>query len=258
MPLALLDFFNSREDAILLWTLLLVGYPLYKDPRGIGGALLHAARAALHPKLVLLYGSALGYASLLVYGAHKVGLWHTTAVKATAYWFAGTAIVLIADAVTRAEPRDRAFIRRVLRRVAGITILIGFAVNLYAFPFAVEVAGVGIAVTFSMLQAVMATDPSADPRVRRFVDGTLAAVAFAYVSYLAVRGIGDLLDGVGRERTEEFLVGPALTIALIPFLYAVAWWSRREKEQIRKRFQARRRRADETWSDERIDADRAA
>jgi hypothetical protein len=71
----------------------------------------------------------------------------------------------------------------------------------------------------------------------------LAAVVLVYFAYVAVRGVGDLLDGaVSRERAEEFLVGPALTIALIPFLCAVAWWSRRERENLRKRFRVRQAR----------------
>jgi hypothetical protein len=50
-----------------------------------------------------LFGSALVSSTLLVYAAKEARLWHTTALKATVYWFVGTAVVLIADAVTRAS-----------------------------------------------------------------------------------------------------------------------------------------------------------
>jgi hypothetical protein len=229
------DFLNSREDAVLLWALLIVGYVTYKDRRAIGGAFVSLVRVALHPKLVLLFGSALVYSMLLVSAAKVAGVWHTTALKATAYWFVGTAVVLIAHAVTRASARDREFIRSVLKRVIGVTILIELVVNLYALPLAVEVIGVGIVLTFSMLKAFAESDASTDPSVRRLIDGVLAAVGLVYLGYVAGRGAGDLLDGVGRERAEEFLIGPALTIALIPFLYAVAWWSSRDTQTLRKR-----------------------
>lgn len=106
---------------------------------------------------MLLFGSALAYSTLLVYAAKEARLWHTTALKATVYWFVGTAVVLITDAVTRASPRDRDFIRSVLKRVVGITILVELVVNLYAVPLAGEVLGVGILVTFSMMQAAPST-----------------------------------------------------------------------------------------------------
>jgi len=233
------DFLNSREDAILLWTLLIIGYPTYKDPRGIGSAFLNVARAGLHPRLVVLFGSALVYSTLLVYAAKEAGLWHNSALKATVYWFIGTAVVLIADAVTGASPRDRDFMRRVLKRVVGVTILIEIVVNLYSFSLAVELIGVGVAITFSMMQVVVEHDPSADRRVQKVIERGLVAVGLLYLGYFAVRGLGDLMDGgVSRERVEEFLVGPALTTALIPFLYAIAWWSRRERANLRRRWQS--------------------
>jgi hypothetical protein len=228
------DVLNSREDAILLWTLLIVGFAIYRNPRGIGGAFLNLVRDAVDPRLLTLFGSALVYSALLVYAAKEADLWHTTALKASVYWFVGTAVVLISDAVTGASPRDRDFIRRVLKRVVGVTILLEFLVNLYAFPLAVEMVGVGVALTFTMLQIVVEHNPSADPHVRTFIVGTLATVGLVYFGYFAVRGVGDLLDGaVSRGRAEELLVGPALTLALIPLLYVVAWWSRREKENLR-------------------------
>jgi hypothetical protein len=49
------------------------------------------------------------------------------------------------------------------------------------------VLGVGILVTFSMMQAGAEHDPSADPRVRSFIEGVLAAVVLVSFAYVAVR-----------------------------------------------------------------------
>jgi hypothetical protein len=254
------DFLNSREDAFVLWALLAVGYLIFKDARGIGGAFLNVVRAALHPKLVILFGSAFLYLLLLVYAAEVAGLWHTTSLNATVYWFVGTAVVLISDAVTRASPRDLDLTRRTLKRLIGVTILIEFVVTLYVFPLAVEVIGVGIAVTFTMLQVVVGHDASADPRARRLIEGVLTTVGVVYLAYFAVRGVGDLLDGaISREPAEEFLVGPVLTIALIPLLYVAARWSRRDKENYRRGILVRQGRLEETRiEDPLMESDRAA
>lgn len=255
----MIDFLNSREDAILLWAFLILAYVIRQDPRKVMGAFWEVGRAFFHPKLVLLYGSVLGYAALVVYAAAQLGLWHANALKATVYWFAGTAVILVANAIQHGWRRNPMFFRRVLRRIAGLTLFIEFAVNLYTFPFVIEFIAVGLAISASMMQAYLDHFP-ADPRVRKLVDGVLTTVGFVFLGYFAVRGVGDLLDAsIGRDRVEEFLVGPALTIALIPFLYAVAWWSRREQTGFRKRYPVPPNPSKETGLEETLaEADRAA
>jgi hypothetical protein len=245
------DFLNSREDAFLLYTLLVVCYLIVKDARGIAASFLRVVAAALHPKLALLFASALVYTLLVLYAAREVGLWHTSSLKTTVYWFVGTALVLISDAVTGAVPADVDFTRRILKRVISVTILIEFVVNLYVFPLAVEVIGVGIAVTFTLVKLVVEHDASAEPRVRKLVEGVIATVGFVYLGYFGLRALGDLVDGaVSRQRVEELLVAPGLTIAMIPLLYIVAWWSRRERERLRRRFRVRQGRLEGAGTEE--------
>jgi hypothetical protein len=234
------DFLNSREDAILLWALLLAGFVTYKGPRAIGLAVVGVLRAVFAPKLVLLFGSALIYSAVWVYAANEAALWHSSSLKPTVYWFIGTAIILVGDTVTRAWSSDPDIVRRVLQRVVGLTILIEVVVNLYTLPLAVEIVGVGIVLVFSMMQVVVQHGAAGDGRVAKLIEWVLGSVGLLYLGYVAIRGLGDLLDGaVSRERVEEFLVAPALTLALISFLYAVAWVSRRECERFQKRWRPR-------------------
>src|SRR5512132_269462 len=97
------DFLNSREDAVLLWSivffLVFFGYPFSKDPRGIASSTWDVVRALVVPKLLLLFGSAAAYSAAIVLLADRLGLWHTTSLKDTVYWFVGSGIVLVAKAV---------------------------------------------------------------------------------------------------------------------------------------------------------------
>lgn len=235
MPPALL---NSREDAILLWTVAILSYVIFKDPRGIGGAFLGVLRALLAPKLLFLYGSAILYSGLVVHGAKQAGLWHTSATKATVYWFVGTAVVLVGYAITRTPASGGDFLRMVFKRVLGVTILIEFVVNVYALPLAYELVLVSILVILTGMQVVVYHDATADAGVRRFIDSVLVAVGLLYLAFFVVKALGDLDGFLSRENAEGFLVGPALTVALIPFLLAVAWLSRREQANLRKRFRS--------------------
>jgi hypothetical protein len=232
------DFLNSREDAIIVWSVVILGYVISKDPRGLGGSFLGVLRALLQPKLMLLFGSALLYSALIVYGAKEIGLWHAAALKATIYWFIVTAVVLVGEAVARANPSDREFRRRVLNRVVGITILIEFMVNLYAFPLVYELALALLAISFVGMQVVLQHEAGADPRVSKLVDWVVIALVLIYLAHFLGAAIADVEGFLTREHAEDFLIGPVMTLALIPFLYGAAWVSHREMENLHKRFRS--------------------
>jgi hypothetical protein len=50
-----------------------------------------------------------------------------------------------------------------------------------------------------------------------------------------------------RQHAEEFLVGPVLTITLLPFLYGAAWLSRREQVGPKKSMRVSRGQFGEQW-----------
>lgn len=223
------DFLNSREDAILIVGAVVLSYVVYKDPRAIGRSFFEALRASLHWKLLVLFGSAALYSGLIVYGAKEIGLWHTGATKPTVYWFIGTAIILVGQAALRAAPGDPEFVRRVVSRVVGVTILIEFVVNVFALPLGVELVLVPVAVSLSIAVAVARGNPATEARVVMGIEWALAAIGLTYLGYFLARVFADLDGFLTRGTAEDFLVGPVMTLALVPFLYTAAWVSRREQ-----------------------------
>jgi hypothetical protein len=235
------DFLNSREDAIVLWALALLGFVLYKNAREVGRSMLAVLRAALHPKLVLLFGLALAYSAVVIYAASELGLWHRPALKVTAYWFVGTAIVLAGSALTDGARDRRAYLRKVLRRVVAVTIVIEFVVAVYSLPLVLEIALVGTAIVFAGMQVVAQHDPKTSAITRQFIDGVLVSVGLVWFGYFTLRVATDASGFLTREHAEDFFVPPMLTLALVPFLLGAAWLSRREQENLRRRFEARAR-----------------
>jgi hypothetical protein len=230
------DFLNSREDAIALWALAILGFAFYKNFWGIGRSLVGVLQALLQPKLLLLFGSALAYSAAIVYAARELGLWHAPALKVTIYWFIGTAIVLAGNAVSEGARDRRAYLRKVLGRVLAVTIVIEFVVSIYALPLAAEIVCVGLLFLFTGMQVVAQHDAATPATTRRFIDGVLIAVGLLYLSYLTIRAVMDVDGFLTRENLEDFLVPPLLTVALVPFLLGAAWGSRREQESLRRRF----------------------
>jgi hypothetical protein len=229
---ALVDFLNSREKAVVLWTVAIVVYAAVKG-EGVVASFVGVLRALVQPKLVLLFGSAALYCAGLVLLAIKAGLWHTTAVNETVYWFIGSGLVLVGNA-THASRRAPDYLNRLLGRAVRFTLIVEFLVTLYVFPFVVELFLVPLIVVFVGMQVVAEHDPAMAAE-KRVIDGVLIAIGFALMVYVAVSAIGNLDGLLTRENGEKFLLAPALTLAFLPFLYGVARLSRRELDNLRKR-----------------------
>lgn len=228
------DFLNSREDAVLIWAVLILGFCFYKGPREVGGSFLVVLRAGLHPKVSGLFGMAGIYCAVLILAASTLGLWHATAIKETVYWFVGTGLALAGNA-TQATP-DADYLKKILRHAFSFTVLIEFAVNLYVFPLLVEIVVVILLLAFYGMQIVAARDPNTDAATLWFIKGVLIGIGAFLILHFAVEAIFDLHGFLSRENLERLLVVPAMTLAFTPFLYAVAWYSRRELANLRKQF----------------------
>ena len=225
------DFLNSREDALLLWALLILCYLVYKDPRGIGSSAWHAIRAFMVPKLLLLFGSAAAYSAGLVLLAERIGLWHTTALKETVYWFIGSAVILTAKAVD-ATP-SRGYLKTVARHALNLAIIIAFLVNFYVFPLGFELVFVSVVGTLTLGAAVSDT-ADVDPVAGRVMSRALILIGLFLLVTFAVKAIFNPGDLFTPETAERFFIVPVLTLALTPYLFAVAWYCRREMANLRR------------------------
>jgi hypothetical protein len=238
------SFLNSREDAFLLWSLIILGLVFYKDPRGTATAVWGGVRALCTPKLLLLYGSAALYSAGVVLLASRLDLWHRSALRETIYWFLGTAVVLVGYAVTH-PPGDKLFLK-ILRRALAVTIIVEFAVNLYVFPLLVEIILIALVLLFFGMQAFAQRDSTIDAATRKAIDVVILAIGVFLLASFAVRALSDLEGFLSRDTAERLLVVPLFTLTLIPFLFLVAWYSQRELGNMRARFGATRNHAAET------------
>lgn len=219
---------DSREQAIAVWVLAFACFALSK--RDIRQALGGVIRAFVAPKLLLLYVSAGVYTAGVVYGAHLLGLWHPSSLKETLYWFVGGALVFVGGATHAVG--ESAYFKRTIRRAVKLTIVIEFVVGFYVLPFVAELLLVPVIALLVGMSVVSERDSKLDP-ARRVVNGALVAVGLAVFAYAAVSAVGDL-DGLFTfESAEDLLVAPALTIALVPFLYLVGVLSAYEQVFMR-------------------------
>lgn len=230
--LAVLNFLDNREKAVVVWVFLLLVFVWHKD-RGIGGSLLAVLRAMFAPKLLLTWVAAATYAAALVFAAHAAGFWHTTAIKETVYWFVGTAAVLTAGAMT-VRDFGHDYAKRVARSAVRATLIIELLVSLYPMPLLAELVLVPVVGSLVVMQAVAEKDSQAS--VRKPLDRTLMLAGLALMTWVAVSALTDLHGLLTREHAERLLLVPAFTIAFAPFLYATWRWSRWDQERVMRRW----------------------
>jgi hypothetical protein len=232
--LSAFDFLNSREKAIVIWAVILVGFAAYKSD-GLASSLGALLRGLFVTKLVFLFGTAAAYCGALVLAANKLGLWHTSAIKATIYWFFGTGVVLVGSAVTGCDHPD--FVTKLVRRAVRFTLIVEFLVGFYVFPLAVELLIVPFILLFVGMQVVAENDATLGP-AKRAIDAVLITFGFGLMLWAAVKAATNPHALLTRENAEDFLLVPALTVAFVPYLQLVAWHSHRELENLHKRWRA--------------------
>lgn len=252
----MIDFLNSREDAAVIWAAAILAFVVYKSEGGILGSSWSAIRAMFAHKLLILFGSAVAYCAAVVFVAERVGLWHRTALKETVY--AVLICFVLAGRAVEERPGDPRYIRKLLGRALRTTIVIEFVINLYVFPLVVELILFPVLLTLLVTQDADKYDPSTR-NAARFAKTAIAYLGVLVLAYVAFSAATDLDGLLTRENSERLLVAPALAVALVPFLYAVSWWSQWEQRKLDERFRRHRRLLDETRPEEPLaDSDRAA
>lgn len=231
--LAFLDFLDSREKAVFVWTLVALAWAVIKVDgflASVGGML-----RVLSGKLLLPFVLLASYCAGVVIAAQALGLWHTTAIKETVYWFFGTGVLLVGRAIESASNRHWA--REILRPALRLTLIVEFLVNLYVFPFGVEMVLVPLLVLVVLVEAVAGFDPSHAP-AQRFSSGVITAIGFGLLAYVLVSALSDLSGFLTRENAEDLLLAPALTLTSFPILFVVVRWVRWDTAAVRRRWQA--------------------
>jgi uncharacterized membrane protein HdeD (DUF308 family) len=235
--LGAIGFLDSREKATVLWTVVLLVYAWRKD-HSIVPSLFRVLRSMFAAKLSLVWAVAAAYAATLVLAADEADLWDGTAIKATVYWFVGTAAVLTGNALT-VRSFDRKYARRLLRKAVRFTIIVEFLLNLYVMPLAAELVFVPLIGLFVLMQVVAEHDPKLT-NVKTFLDRTLMLVGFGLMTWVIVRVATDLHGLLTRENAERLLLPPAFTLAFVPALYGMWRWSQWDRERIMRRWREER------------------
>ena len=231
---AFLEFLNNREKASVFWLLVIIAFAFTQNGRDLAGSFLGTLRALLHPKLLLLFGCAAAYSALVVYVAAKVGVWHRDILKETIYWFVGTGLIFVGDAV--GSPNKPGHLRRVAKKTFRFTVLLEFFVGLHVLPLWAEFVIIPIVLLFAGMQVVAEHDGSTPDVTKRFISAVLIVIGSGLFLWALLSVVHDVHGFASRENAERLWAAPGLSLALLPFLFLAARYSAWELARVRARY----------------------
>lgn len=211
---------NNRDLAVIFWSAVFFAWMLSR--RDVRPSLFNVLRTFAQP---VVLGTTLGLAAytaaLAVLGEH-LGIWETSLIKETVIWFLGTGFVLLMN-ISRVLDRDDWF-QSEAKRALRVAVLIDFFINLAVLPLPVELVLVP-ALTALLLMSVFAGDRDDLRQAKGCVDGVLSFLGLCLFGYVGVRVLTDWQSFNNPATLESLLLPIWLTLAVMPYIYALGLWS---------------------------------
>ena len=218
---------TNREIASLILIMLVIGFAVYKDPRGMASTALGVLKAAFAWKLLLIYVLYVAYVATLVWLANMVDLWDFYMLKDTILTAVVVGFPLVASGISGNSDGGH-LIRDAAKATVGLSALVAAYVNLESLPLLVEL----------VLQAVGVVATALAVFASRRENGRPATI-FANVILVIVGLILLVATAVGllnRDWTAELALEMSLTLAMsvwlpiaaLPFAYVAGMTARLE------------------------------
>ena len=203
---------NGQELAQILWMAVTLIFCLTRKDLRVG--LIKAVRGLLQPYVASALSVVVAWIAGEVWLGSRSGLWSTSAVTDTCFWFATSAFVLFIYANDVAQsPR---FFARTVRTLFALSAFAALLVNLTNFPIPLEVFLVPVEVAFVGV-SVVAVDAEQRP-ARVFSNALLMIIGVA----LVVWGLVHVANGWPDDRSSALRSAALpfwLTIGFLPMIY---------------------------------------
>ena len=205
---------NAREIAVVIWTLLFVGWGVSKaEVRRSAGAVL---RTAANWKIALPVALMAAYTVAVVWGLHALDFWDWDLLKKTVLWFFVSSFSLAYKAVVKSE--EHSFWRSAVVDQIKITVVLAYLANTYTFPLWGELLLVPVLAFVAMLDVVAKSDEQYAV-VARMTEGVMAIYGLVLLGLAVQNAVANFgSQEVGLVIRSLALV-PILALALTPLLF---------------------------------------
>ncbi|GEM_PF-3758060 len=205
--------FNNRELATFFWMFVLFIYV----------ARLKSVRDSFFDlfktltKLKMLFFSFFAYSVLAVRILFLSGIWNSSMLKQTVYWFFFSGIVL-----TFMVFKDDFSFKKIIIGSFGVTVIVEFLVNIYVFPFYVEVLLIPITFLFTAFIPILGNmkDSKENLQAIQMSNIILSMIGFLLLFFSVFKIVSDDSFYLG-ETVFDFLFPVIMTVSFIPYLFLV-------------------------------------
>jgi hypothetical protein len=229
---------NNRDIALLAWIAVIV-IALFVYP-GTRKSLCSLLKLVFLTKIAIGVLAVLTYVAIIVLAARGLGIWQWWMLKDTIWWFFGTALVVLFNINKSTE--EEHYFRSIVFAALKFSVVLGFILNLYAFNLVIEILLVPVLALLAMLVVVAGTSKKY-AEVKKLLDGVTALIGFTLAAYVLSRALADFHGFATLRTLEDFLLPLALTITVVPIVYAIALYGAYESLFVQIGFRIRRNEA---------------
>lgn len=211
---------NNREIAMLVWMGIALVWMLKRTE--IRQSLASVIRSLVQPRILLTLGGFMAWVAGCAWIAAQIGLWESSLVNESVYWFLATGFVLYFGAAKLSKGEGS--IRQMAGQVLTLSLLFEVTVNLVVMPLWIEIWFLPLITALVALQVFTEGKEEFAPG-KMLIDVVVAGIGFALLAFVAISLIvdPDQLNLVQLARTVALPVW--LTLLSLPFIYLLGLWA---------------------------------
>jgi len=212
-----MNLLNNREEATLIWVAVFGVWALTR--KTVRASIWQVFRSFAQRQILIVSVVMISYIAIVVLALYEVNVWRASLAKDTCLWVFGSAFVLVMNLDGARE--GMTYFGRMLIHSLRVALVVEFVVGLYPFNLLVEMILVPLLFVLGALRAVAGMNEEYAP-VRRGLDFVLAVIGFALLAWTSYAIVHDFHSFASQENFRRFLLPPVLTLAFLPFMYALA------------------------------------
>lgn len=211
---------SNRELALLIWIALFVIFVLSRDKDGtVRKALRSLASAFISRKIIAIFSWAMLWIVISIQGLAWLGLWSLENLKGTLIWAVTFAFVTIFDANRITD--EATYFGKTLRDVLNATVVVAYFAEMYSFSLVAELVITPLLLFVALMAAVSERKPEST-LVHGFAQGVLVVAGLGFIAYSTYRAVTEFDSFATMANFKDFLIPVALSLAFLPFLYAMS------------------------------------
>ncbi|WP_423148461.1 hypothetical protein [Rubrolithibacter danxiaensis] len=211
------EFFNTREIAIIVWSLIAFVATLFsKSMRKSYSGLINTFFST---QIIVVYALMLMYIGAVIMFLMYINFWNNSLLKDTIKW------VLFAASVTlfqiNKNSKNRNFYTQTVKQIFKLTLIVEFLTDLYTFSLINELL---LVPTIVLTGGIMAFSEKKEEHKQVYSLIRKASIAFGTLIfsrtiYMTFSHYDILLT---TSTLQSFLLSPILTLSLLPFIYLLS------------------------------------